>query len=116
MKWFGYRHTNGSLHTKRYFSQEDFDEANESPFVAQTTGPFEADSGDEARRMVVARFTQIAPPDETKDSETINPTWLKASMTMEQAAKQAAIRNCTLRASFDKLFGLRIVAVRREST
>ena len=31
-KWWGYIHTSGSLHAKRYFDERDIDEAMESPF------------------------------------------------------------------------------------
>lgn len=50
--WWGYRHTNGTIQTKRYFSQMDLDEAIESPFVAQTYGPFEAQGRDEALKIL----------------------------------------------------------------
>lgn len=32
--WFAYRHIDGTLHAKRYFSEQDIKEAQESPFVA----------------------------------------------------------------------------------
>ena len=47
-KWWGYVHTSGSLHVKRYFSQEDIDEADASPFVKKSYGPWECLNSDEA--------------------------------------------------------------------
>lgn len=52
LQWWGYRHTSGTLHTKRYFDQLDIQEANESPFCARVIGPFNADSSEAARRIV----------------------------------------------------------------
>jgi len=42
LKWWGYRHTNGSLQAKRFFGFQDICEAEDSPFVDRTAGPFEA--------------------------------------------------------------------------
>ncbi len=109
LKWWGYRHVNGSVHTKRYFSQEDLDEAHESSFCEEVHGPFEAANGDEARNINFAALKR----DDKKD-EQINPPWIKPSFTIEQAARIAAMRNCRLTASFDKMMGVRIVAVRIE--
>ena len=41
-KWWGYLHTNGTIHAKRYFDAEDLVEANLSDFVAEVYGPFDA--------------------------------------------------------------------------
>jgi len=111
IQWWGYRHTNGTIHTKRYFDKRDIEEANESPFVDQSTGPFEAGNADDARNIVFARLAQKG---RDYQRETVNPSWIKPSMTVEQAAKAASMRNCTLKASFDKTFGVRIISVRRE--
>jgi len=48
IKWWGYIHTNKSLHVKRYFSAEDIDEAWDSPFVERVYGPWPADSREDA--------------------------------------------------------------------
>lgn len=57
MKWWGYLHTNGSVHTKRYLGDPlDLKEAKESPFVKMMHGPFEADSSEEARTTVRDHF------------------------------------------------------------
>jgi hypothetical protein len=48
--WWAYLHTSGSVQIKRYFSDRDFEDADESPFVARRTGEFAADSWDEAQR------------------------------------------------------------------
>jgi len=46
--WWGYLHSNGSLHVKRYFSREDIDEAVESPFVWATFGPWPCEDREDA--------------------------------------------------------------------
>ena len=46
--WWGYKHTSGTYHAKRYFDKQDTDEAEESPFCEQVVYPFEAESRDEA--------------------------------------------------------------------
>lgn len=50
--WWGYKHTSGTLQAKRYFDKLDVEEANQSPFCEVVVGPFEADSRDEALRIV----------------------------------------------------------------
>ena len=50
--WYGYQHTNGSLHTKRYFTHENIIEAKESDFVAHVVGPFEADNKEAAQEVI----------------------------------------------------------------
>lgn len=47
-QWWGYKHTNGHLQAKRYFTPLDIQEAFESPFVEQAYGPFDARDRDEA--------------------------------------------------------------------
>ena len=46
--WWGYLHQQGTLQVKRFFSQQDIDEANESPFVKKVHGPWEAENREEA--------------------------------------------------------------------
>ena len=46
--WWGYLHTEGSLHVKRFFSKRDLEEARESPFVKEVHGPWAVASRDEA--------------------------------------------------------------------
>ncbi len=57
------------------------------------------------------------PPAASNMYETRNPKWLKPSMTMEHAAAQCHQRGCTLKARFDPMMGLTIIATRprRES-
>ena len=50
--WWGYRHTNGNLQAKRYFDQEDIREAEESPFCAEVSGPFEATDREDALKQL----------------------------------------------------------------
>ena len=47
--------------------------------------------------------------------EIRQPKWIKPSMTVEQAAHQASLRGCYLRAHFDSTMVLRIIAVRRDA-
>lgn len=54
--WWGYIHENGSIQVKRYFDQEDIDDALESPFVAKVIRPFEAESRDDAIRHIQNLF------------------------------------------------------------
>ena len=50
--WWGYEHTNGSLHTKRYFDERDIDEARQSPFVREAYGPWECTTKERADQML----------------------------------------------------------------
>ena len=56
IKWWGYRHINGTIHAKRFFSQEDLSEAVESPFVADIVAPFVAKSRDEALTTIAHKL------------------------------------------------------------
>ena len=55
MKWWGYKHTNGSVQVKRYFSPTDLQDAYESPFVKQVVEPFDAETREEAAQIVDKR-------------------------------------------------------------
>jgi hypothetical protein len=48
MEWFAYEHMNGKLNLRRFFSWLDIKEAEDSPFVQNVYGPFDADTRDEA--------------------------------------------------------------------
>ncbi len=52
LEWWGYLHTSGSIHLKRYFGPLDIQEAETSPFVARISGPFFAQSQHEALQML----------------------------------------------------------------
>lgn len=54
-QWWGYKHDNGSVQAKRYFSRLDITEAQESAFIETVTGPFEAADRDEALKIVAER-------------------------------------------------------------
>ncbi len=54
-KWWGYRHTSGSVQAKRFFDQMDIDEANQSPFCKHVIGPFDAATREEALSIVEKR-------------------------------------------------------------
>lgn len=51
-KWWGYLHTEGTIHTRRFLSNEDIAEAQSSPFVKQVYGPWECDTKEEAERKI----------------------------------------------------------------
>lgn len=51
-KWWGYLHNSGTIQAKRYFSQMDIKEAEESPFCRAIVGPFLANNRDEALSYV----------------------------------------------------------------
>lgn len=46
--WWGYQHQSGTLHTKRFFSELDISEAEESPFVKCVFGPWDCKDKEEA--------------------------------------------------------------------
>lgn len=50
--WWGYLHQSGTFHTKRFFSQEDIDEARSSPFVDSVFGPWECNSKEDAEKKL----------------------------------------------------------------
>lgn len=52
MLWWGYKHTSGTLHAKRYFDRLDIKEAEESPFVEEIVQPFKASDRDEALKYI----------------------------------------------------------------
>lgn len=52
LQWWGYLHTSGTRHVKRYFGPLDVQEARESPFCAVVVGPFAASSRDEAEKIL----------------------------------------------------------------
>lgn len=62
IKFWGYKHTSGTIHTKRFFDQMDISEAQESPFVARIMMPFEASGIDEAQEKVKQYFDERISP------------------------------------------------------
>ena len=50
--WWGYRHTNGNIQTKRYFELLDISEARESPFCERVSSPFEATDREDALKQL----------------------------------------------------------------
>jgi hypothetical protein len=51
-KWWGYIHTDDSIHAKRYFDEGDLREARESDFVDRICPPFEAETPADAFKHV----------------------------------------------------------------
>lgn len=54
--WWGYEHTNGTIHLKRFFSKQDIEEAIESPFVLTYQAQFEADNATEALKILKTKL------------------------------------------------------------
>ena len=56
LMWWGYQHTDTTVHLKRYFEPLDIQEARESPFCATVVGPFRArdwkDANDELFKLL----------------------------------------------------------------
>ena len=50
--WWGYIHINGSVQVKIFFSDLDLEEADESPFVRKVFKPFEANSREDAIKII----------------------------------------------------------------
>lgn len=44
--WYAYKHTEGGIHAKRFFGEEDISEAESSPFVVEVRGPIEGTKED----------------------------------------------------------------------
>jgi hypothetical protein len=62
-EWWGYLHTDGSIHAKRYFDFEDLTEATGSPFVDRVYGPFKCASSAEAVAMLRKHFAEAGGGD-----------------------------------------------------
>jgi hypothetical protein len=56
--WWGYLHKDGKIFSKRYFSQDDIDEASESPFVKDYFGPFKCYGKEDADNILKKAFNQ----------------------------------------------------------
>ena len=48
MQWYGYQHTDGSLHVKRSLSKDELNELYESSFVTEVFGPWDVENRAEA--------------------------------------------------------------------
>jgi hypothetical protein len=58
-KYWGYKHTSGTVHLKRAFGnfiQDTIDDAESSPFVEKIVYPFDADSRSEASEVLKAKL------------------------------------------------------------
>ena len=64
LKWYAYKHVNGELHLKRYWNDYgDIIEARESPFVAEVTEPFDADTRELAIAKGLGLLGMLTEPD-----------------------------------------------------
>jgi hypothetical protein len=59
LEWWAYLHTNGTVQVKRFYNQLDIEEAMESSFVADTFGPFEAESRNIASVIASEHFDKM---------------------------------------------------------
>jgi uncharacterized protein (DUF2249 family) len=50
-QWWAYKHKNGEIKVKHYRSEDDMDEALDSDFVDDVTGPFDAETVEEANEI-----------------------------------------------------------------
>lgn len=55
--WWGYKHIRGSYQAKRYWGDQDLDDARDSPFCEEVVGPFTATDRDQALSIVEQRTT-----------------------------------------------------------
>lgn len=55
--WWGYRHTSGTLHVKRYFDKLDIEEARNSPFCDIVIEPYQATDRDDAITILKSKLT-----------------------------------------------------------
>ena len=60
MKWWAYIHSNGTLQIKRYFDEQDIDEAHESPFVKKILPIVDVESREEAENTFIAYLAKEA--------------------------------------------------------
>jgi hypothetical protein len=58
LEWYAYIHENGTLHVRRFFGDYgDIEEAEESPFLKEVCGPFEAMTREEA--LAIAQIKMV---------------------------------------------------------
>ena len=53
--WWGYKHVNGTVQAKRFFSYMIMTDAYDSDFVDTVVPPFEADSREEALKIITEK-------------------------------------------------------------
>lgn len=58
IQWWGYRHTSGTIHIKRFFGQLDIAEAKDSPFVAKVEGPIVAENRGVAEELLTVKLRE----------------------------------------------------------
>lgn len=58
IEWWGYKHVNGTLQVKRYFGPEDISEAEASPMVLDTAGPWAVQNREEALKRAKQRWPE----------------------------------------------------------
>jgi hypothetical protein len=60
LDWWGYLHTDGSIHPKRYFGdQRDIQDAEDSDFVDIVWGPFKAMDREAAMAELQQRYKNL---------------------------------------------------------
>lgn len=61
-KWWGYIHSMGGIHIKRFFDIKDLEKADESPLVYKRTEILEANTREEAIKKVCSDLGVIYNP------------------------------------------------------
>ncbi len=90
IRWWGYLHNNGSIHTKRYFDVEDILEAEESSFVKEIMPPFPTENEKTARKIVIAFFEGDEKAEDVEDAFT--SYWEKMQPVVKEQYRQFYIR------------------------
>ena len=70
MWWWGYLHSNGKVQTKRWFGDhKDYtDDCIGNDFVVKVVKPFEADTREEATKIIIDRLKEESDGKEKEDS------------------------------------------------
>jgi hypothetical protein len=61
LKWYGYRHNNGTLHVRRYlgkYGDAEIEDCRASPYIREIFGPFDAQNQHSAN----CRLRKLAGP------------------------------------------------------
>lgn len=56
--WWGYLHISGTIQAKPYYSEQDIQEARDSPFVKRVINPFQAPDRDSALAIIEERIIE----------------------------------------------------------
>lgn len=85
LEWWGYEHRIGTIHVKRYFNEDDIEEARESPFVRRVVPMFLAKTRNEALRYVIKYTGHICLY--SKQNDPTHPKVCKRCGNLEELIK-----------------------------